>query len=222
MRKLHKYKLYRKVDAIIKFPIRILKFKRPKWNKLRYSIDNKIYRDTRIVDIGAVKNEFRFWKKVKRAFKEKLKAYSLLKIVFDNSINLKKLKKLSSCKQRKSNLIKQFFQEYYKICGLLWVSSCYSSNFEARQKINSNLVLINGEKAFSTNTLKRGDIIDIKDLRFNISNNFNKYNLTSQVLSYIEIDYYSQTIIVLKNIDELSNEDCYLLFTTYINSLNLK
>jgi hypothetical protein len=223
MRKLPKYKLYNKVKAILKFPVRILKFKRSKWNKLKESIDNNnIFKKNKIFDIGVIKNELKVWKKVKRVYKERLQLYSLLKIVFDNSIDLNKLKQFSVCKQRKSRLIKNFLKEYYKICGLLWISNCYASNSEVRQKINSNVVFINNKRAFSNICLKKGDIINIKDCTIRISKNFKKYNLIAQILSYIEIDYYSQTITILKDIDELSDEDFYLLFTTYIDSINLK
>ena len=105
---------------------------------------------------------------------------------------------------------------------MLWVSNYYASNSEVRQKINSNAVFINNKRAFSNICLKKGDVINIKDCTIRISKNFKKYNLIAQILSYIEIDYYSQTITILKDVDELSDEDFYLLFTTFIDSINLK
>ena len=72
MRKSHKYKIHNKIDLVSKFPLRVLRFKRPKWQRLK---DIFLQRNTlgkELIDITAIKNDFKVWDKVNRAYKERL------------------------------------------------------------------------------------------------------------------------------------------------------
>ena len=47
-----------------------------------------------------------------------------------------------------------------------------------------------------------------------------KKRRTKKFLTFVEIDYYTKTIIILKDYKELSLEDLYLLVTEYLNLKN--
>lgn len=222
MRKLHKYKVYNKVDLISKFPVRILKFKRPKWHRLQEMLLNQNNLGTELIDITAIKTDFKVWNKVKRAYKERLKSYSLLSAIFDNTIKVKKLKAQSNIKIRKKMYLKYFYENYYKTCSLLWFSNFFASSFQSRQKIASRSIFVNNKIASPNSILKNGDVISIVDNSIDINNTIKKYNSTLSMLTHVEVDYYSQNVIVVKDISDLSEEDFFLLTPDYVNTQQLR
>ena len=222
MRKLHKYKIYNKVDLVAKFPIRILKFKRPKWHKLQDMLLNRKNLGSELIDITAIKSDFKVWNKVKRAYKDRLKSYSFLSAVFDNSIKVKKLKAQSNIKLRKSMFLSYFYENYYKTCSLLWLSNFFASSFESRQKIASRSIFVNNKLASPNSILNGGDVISVVDNTIKIDKVIKKYNPTISMLTHVEIDYYSQNVVLIKDINNLSEEDFFLLSLDYVNIQNLR
>ena len=221
MRKLHKYKIYNKVDLVSKFPVRLLKFKRPKWHRLQELLLNQNNLGSELIDITAIKTDFKVWNKVRRAYKERLKSYSFFAAIFDNAIKVKKLKSISDIKIRKKMYLKYFYENYYKTCSLLWFANFFASSFQSRQKIASRSIFVNDEIAAPNSILEKGDIVSIVDNLINIDNNIKKYNSTLSVLSHVEIDYYSQNVIIVKDINDLSEEDFFLLTQDYVNTQQL-
>ncbi len=222
MRKLHKYKVYNKVDLVSKFPVRILKFKRPKWHRLQEMLLNQNNLGSELIDITAVKTDFKVWNKVKRAYKERLKSYSFLSAIFDNTIKVKKLKAQSNIKIRKKMYLKYFYENYYKTCSLLWFANFFASSFQSRQKIASRSIFVNNKIAAPNSILKNGDIISVVDNSININDTIKKYNSTLSMLTHVEVDYYSQNLIVVKDISDLSEEDFFLLTLDYVNTQQLR
>jgi hypothetical protein len=222
MRKSHKYKIHTKIDLISKFPLRVLRFKRPKWQYLK---DIFLQRNTlgkELIDITAIKNDFKVWDKVNRAYKERLRSYSHLSASLDNSLNVRKLKQESSIKIRKNLYSKLYFQNYYKACTLVWLANFFASSFEARQKITEKNMFVNNKVATPNSFLTKGDIISISDSKLKIEKVIKKYNLNYSILTHVEVDYYSQEMALVKDISDLSEEDYYLLCLDYVNIQNLR
>lgn len=217
MRKLHKYKIYTKIDLVSKFPLRILKFKRPKWLRIKELFLNKANLGKELFDITSIKTNFKFWDKIRTSYKQKLRTYSFLSASLNNSIHLRKLKSESDIKIRKEMYSKMYFENFYKPCTLTWLSHFFSSNVEAKQKIHSKNLLINDNLVGANYLLEKGDIISIKDSTIVTKIVSQKYNKTLSILTHVEIDYYSQTIVILKDLSTLSEEDYYLLCLDYIN-----
>jgi len=222
MRKSHKYKIHNKIELISKFPLRVLRFKRPKWQRLKDIFLQKNNLGKELIDITAIKNDFKVWDKINRAYKEKLRNYSYLSASLDNSLNLRKLKKESSLKIRKQLYSKLYFQNYYKPCTISWLANLFSSSFEVRQKITEKSVLINNKIATTNSFLSKGDIISITDSNVKIEKVIKKFNLNYSILTHVETDYYLQEIALVKNISDLSQEDYYLLCLDYVNIQSLR
>jgi hypothetical protein len=222
MRKSHKYKIHNKIDLISKFPIRVLRFKRPKWQRLKDIYLQRANLGRELIDITAIKNDFKVWDKVNRAYKERLRSYSHLSASLDNSLNVRKLKQESSIKIRKNLYSKLYFQNYYKACTLVWLANFFASSFEARQKITEKNMFINNKIATPNSFLTKGDIISITDSKLKIEKVIKKYNVNYSLLTHVETDYYSQEMALVKNISDLSEEDYYLLCLDYVNIQNLR
>jgi len=104
----------------------------------------------------------------------------------------------------------------------LWFSNFFASSFQSRQKISSRSILVNDKIAAPNSILKNGDIISIVDNSIKIDNTIKKYNSTLSVLPHVEIDYYSQNVILVKDISDLSEEDYFLLTSDYVNIQQLR
>jgi ribosomal protein S4 len=114
-------------------------------------------------------------------------------------------------------LIKKFF----RLDLLLWKLKIFSSPYESRQYIKNNVILVNNKSSYEAYFLKKGDIIKFKS--FSLLNYKNKIlnNKGFDFLqSFIEIDYYTNCIIILKDLNTFSIEDFFLIL--YNQSINLK
>ena len=114
-------------------------------------------------------------------------------------------------------MIKKFF----RLDLLLWKLKIFSSPYESRQYIKNNVILVNNKSSYEAYFLKKGDIIKFKS--FSLLNYKNKIlnNKGFDFLqSFIEIDYYTNCIIILKDLNTFSIEDFFLIL--YNQSINLK
>lgn len=222
MRQLYKYKHFNNLDFIAKFPVKVLKFKRPKWHRLQEQYRSKSLLGKELVDITSVKNEFKAWEKVSSSYKTRLKDYSFISASLNNSINLKKLKKSSSITSRKERFANLYFQNYYKVCTLTWLAHFLTSTVEARQQIHSKKVTVNNRIPSQNAILVKGDILSWTDTQYNFLTITQKYNKNISFLTHVDIDYYSQDIVLVKDLVDLSEEDYFLLSLDYINLQTLR
>jgi ribosomal protein S4 len=239
MRKENKYKIY-KVSGIClkKFPLRILKFRRPKWNTLQKLLKGSLVVQRRfnqnkqalfgkikisLINSFLIKKDLKRWGKVKSYYKTGFKYKNILQTIFDRSIKYHFLKKKSRKLSSKKDLILNYLvYPYFRMDILLWNLNFFSSSFQARQVINNHGVLVNGKRVNSNVFLTKGDIVTFKNTTNEIyayNQIVDRFSKTKKFLTFVEIDYYTKTIIILKDYKELSLEDLYLLIT---ESLDLK
>ncbi len=219
MRRIHKYKTYSRIDVSPKFPKRLLKLKRPKWNLLKD--DLKIILSDQdnfnLIDSDVVLGDTFGWSRVSRTYKSRLEFYASLSTRFDQSVKVRRLKSYRIV-SRFDNYVKHLAEGFFKVTVLLWASSFFKSTFESKQHIDSLGIILNGASLKSNEFLYSGDVISVLDKNFNLQKNLSKYFDNNQILSFVELDYYSQTAVVLKDIQNLSEEDLNLLL---IDSLGL-
>jgi len=226
MRKFSKYKIFNiSRNLIKKIPLRILKFRRPKWVFLQKSLTRK-NKQRQLINPFLIKNSYKSWERVKKYYKKGLQNKNLLYSIYNNSIKFKTLKKKISKKALKKEIILNYLiKPQYKIDILLWNLYFFSSIYHARQKISNKQVLVNNLSVKSNTFLQKGDIITFKswnkknDLFFNRF--LKKYSLNEKFFPFLEVDYYTKTIIIIKNFDELSFEDLQILITDFVHLKSL-
>ena len=99
--------------------------------------------------------------------------------------------------------IPSFFQTY-RLDLLLYNLNFFASIYQARQSIKNGLVLINNKPFLSENTvLAKGDIVCLLDDKNNLPQMIKK----ELRFSFLEIDYYTQTFIILKNLNNINYQD---------------
>lgn len=220
-----------KIQKILKRAVRKYSFK-SKWNKQRRFLNKK--------QLKKLIRKKKFWwkRKIRRkdnvAYQKALpkkvstrwiyrlrnrRRYQLelrrhLLSLFDKSINFEIEKSL---KDRKDILINFLIKPYYRLDLLLWNLDYFSSSFESRQKINNKKVLVNGKIGKSNYYLKKGDIISFstmkgkKRIRNDFIKNRKRYRKNYCFFSFLEVDYYSNNIIIVKDFFEFGEEDLRLL-----------
>jgi ribosomal protein S4 len=227
MRLISKYKIYTKsLITPHKFCLRILKFNRPKWKRLQKNLIRTLKKKPQFIRQLTVKNRLKVWSRVKSKYKSGLNTKNSISMLFDNSISKKSLKK--TLFSSKVNEVDEIFRNVlvkpqFRIDILLSNLNLFFTAYQARQSINSGLVLVN-KKAISSNYfLKKGDIISFKKIsvsHFLSLKNFYTFQSKSNYLaSFLEIDHYTKTIIILKDYVQLGEEDFSLILS---NSFDLK
>lgn len=226
-----KYKIYNNLGSFLKnTPLRILKFKRPKWLKLQTflkkinikkwdSNKKKWFKKKRWFN-NKKKSFFynnclrnankKYWLKKKFTYREGLYLNRRINIFFDFSISNKNLRKkiILSKKTTVANSFNSLFSHFlFRLDIFLKKIGLFKSSYQAAQSINNNEILVNGEIVINTYILSYGDIVGFKNLN-NKKINIIEFNF---FYSFIEIDYYTNTFIIIKS-PLLLNETDYVLF----------
>jgi ribosomal protein S4 len=224
MRFLNKYKNFQSLKTIPNLVSnRVLNFKRPKWKKIQKNFKRK---KIKFVDIFLQKATYKNWNKVKKTYKKGLELKRYLDILSDVKFSISYYKKFLSNQTNSlfftKNLVFNFLiKKFFRLDLLLWKLKIFSSPYESRQYIKNNVVLVNNKSSYEAYFLKKGDIIKFKS--FSLLNYKNKIlnNKGFDFLqSFIEIDYYTNCIIILKDLNTFSIEDFFLIL--YNQSINLK
>ena len=223
MRLTPKYKIYKLTKSFpVKYPSRIFKFKRTKWKKIKIQLKKTIFfnykNKIKFIYINLKKKSKRYWDKVKQNFKKGLVIKNDLYSQFDNHIskndfkkNLKKYNPQSIFK----TFVYLFIKPYFRIDILLANLKIFITSYQARQSINNKEIKVNKKIIFGNYFLKKGDVIEIKLKNIysltptkKIINLFSKNNL---FFSFVEYDFYTKKLVIVKSIEEITNSDCFFL-----------
>lgn len=132
-----------------------------------------------------------------------------------------------------TRLANTFIKPELRLDILLWRLKIFNSPYLARFAIQTKLILVNNlpiNKIFQKNYYKvflnQGDIISLNSiLKYNYRKNKNSYFTSLYLPSIFELDYYTNTIILLKAISALNFKDinsllkeplCVYQFKNYI------
>ena len=219
MRFFKKYKFWTKRPDI-QVPLRITKFKRSKWKKIKKIIDlkRKFFNFTKHHNF-LYKRDKIIWKRLKFRYKNNLLLKLKYRCRFDFSIPLKQTKFF---KEKSDALADTLIKFEYKLDVLLWKIKLFKSTFEARQFIQKGYLLINNKMITCTQKyLIEGDILHLKNFNHGLNNFYRKKEIKS---SFLEMDYYTNTFIIIKSLDRLSRQDisCIVQDMSFINQINKK
>ncbi len=220
MMKINKYKLYNKPVSLSRYPNRILKFKRPKWLKLKSQIQlSNNFNNARsfaIYDLLSSKVNDGVWDKISKYHKKKLLANLIFKLQFKSRIS-----SIKNLYNTRNLLLDKYFKNYYQSGVLLYFLDYYTSKIQSQQKIHFGNLNLNNSLSRANNLLKKGDILNVLDSDIVLTTNLQKYSSDSSFLTFLEVDDYSQTLVVVKGLEDLTSEDFYLINSEYINLNNL-
>lgn len=246
MRLIKNYKIYTKTKNISGFPTRILKFKRTKWAFLKKKIRKirkKILRFNKLNRIKAkAKNKFRRIRK--RPYNLRLYNNRLLKVnkgswyYLDKTYRTHVLNKRtlliyfnnnkSICldlKKMRNGKILNFFHKYTEKFFLtdffLFKHRIVASVFASRELLRSRKILLNNETLKKNTLLKKGDLIQSVNSLYSFKRINRKYTRTHMWLTYSENDYYTQSIVIVKSLNDFSFNDYSLVLGSYLDFNNI-
>ena len=153
--------------------------------------------------------------------------------LFENSISVTFFKKNLLLKNKlflKDIFLYNLVYPNYRLDSFLSKLRFFTTSFQAQQVINSSVVLINNKKIASNYFLKKKDIISFSDGTFSdfffFRHIIKSFSHSQQLFSFCEFCPYTKTIVIIKDINNLSEFDFLLLnlnsfdykkFLTYIS-----
>jgi hypothetical protein len=215
MRLLPKYKNYLKLITK-NYPIRILKFKKSKWVRYKTLI-LKLKPKFIFYKLLNININTKNWERINQNFKNSLLLKTNFIEKFGQAININKtFKKYNTLNELFCNL---FIKNNYRLDIIIWQLNLSCSVFESRDLIKRGLVFVNQKPTKIFNLfLKKGDIITLKN---DIQNKIYKQK-KDIILTFLEIDFYLNTFIITKDLNELSSQDITCLMQEKYSSYLLK
>jgi hypothetical protein len=221
-----------------KFTKKKIKFLQKKIIYKKYLALNKnILLNSFFFDFIGIKSKTYSWKRVKFIFKENLFMKFAVSKYFAGSFSLSFFKRLLFKKNsRNLNISFLFIKPEYRIDVLLWRLNFFSTPYLVRlalrnKKIkifkNFNSFLNKGDFVNYNFFLKKGDTLKIAfDKTFNLKNNQKKRFRLVYMPSFVEVDYYTNTVVILKNFNDFTSLDlnttmkeplCFYKFKNYLS-----
>ena len=235
MRKYNKFKFVNKFYIFpYFFHNRIFQFKRPKWIVAKNKISNltnqikkltqKKKKKFRLLNRAELKNKilkaffFNFvatiskvnsWQRLRFFYKESLLMKNAVRKYFDGQFSISYFKKLvKKPRVRSFTLASLFIRPELRLDILLWRLKIFSSVFLAKFAIRNKQILVNGVTKNFEFFLGEGDVIKFSQIKtYNLKKYFLKYFKVIFIPSFIELDFYTNTIVVLKNFNQFKIKD---------------
>jgi hypothetical protein len=206
-----KYKQLTKLKDINLIPSRVLKFKRPKWGKIKTSFYSRFSKEISSSIFNSTDSimGISFWNKITKNYKENLLTKRKYKHIFGENLST------FNCKNKLSAL-SSILTPFYSPKFIFFIFNFTSSKNSTKQKIFFKQTSLN-ESILTQYDLRlnSGDILQLKE-KSALLNNYNKFNTCCNV-SICELDIYSQQFIFIKNKAQLSEEDVENIFFEKFN-----
>lgn len=245
MRSHNKYKSYDQLTQIFeKFPLRVLKFKNTKWKRIQKALSFKLPKRELTMKkkkLGRhelkkfrnnllIKVQYKTWEKVKSFYQNGRKITNVLFNTFDQAVSNTSIRKnilnpKASCQNL--NIYRQILlRPEFKLNVLLWRLNLFCSSYQASQAISNKRVCVNNKFIGSNFSLSKGDIISLVPKCYKKNTNIRKSRLnfssSDNILSFVEVDYYSNQIVIIKSLEDLSHEDLYFIRPEFCNLKKIK
>ena len=220
MRLVKKYKNFAKNKLLIKGgPLkRLLMFKKAKWKPLQILSKRSFLFSTRPRLFNHLLLNLRFdrYKKLKLFYKEGLYLKRALTLFFDNNVSTYAFKRLAFFARNKLSFnekqIQCLIQPFFYLEILLWKLGLFESSYHALQSMHNGFILVDNKQVFTSKVLTIGSVITFTK-KIKLSSYYSK----SFLCSLIEIDLYTQQIIMVKSLKNLTEYDVALLIPELVS-----
>lgn len=178
--------------------------------RIRYLQSKNIRR----INLLKIRHRKRFY--LNKVFSRKLQTRKYIASLYDGNI-IKKRQMKEKISSRRILMSSILVKPMFKIDNILWYLDLFPSPWAARHAINNGYVSINNKKIKLNYIVKSGDLITlqlpVKAEEFNAYKTIKKkFWRINNLLPFMECDYFTNTFIVLKGWDDLSENDLTLMF----------
>lgn len=234
MRFTPKYSLLRGLYQLAPFfvPNRLSRFRRSKWLRFqrlerklprrrffvrRFKRGGRRRKQKKILDNRASKLFVTYrskrcalhkWNRTRFLYKNSLQQKRRLLVLHDSSVGKRIYAKILNNKnQRRLHLFTHIFvRPEFRLDMVLWRLQFYKSPYESQCAVRTGKVFVNGNCVKSLYYLNEGDIVSVRDSVL-FRNVTKKYRLVNFLPLFFEVDYYTQTFVVLKHWGAVSFDD---------------
>ncbi len=218
MRREKKYKKFAKQQILLRnAPIaRLLKFKRTKWLKTQLSCKALFSRTAKKVFFKKYHNNLlvssplKRYQRLTKFYLEGIVLKRAVNLFFDNKLSTYTYKKLINISKKYVTYDEQFLltiiKPFFLVEILLWKLGFFTSSYEVIQFMQSGKLKLNNKKLFGSTFVQKYDCIS-----FDSYIKFNLLYIKPSLISFIEVDFYTQQIVILKDFNSLTAFDVSLL-----------
>lgn len=220
-------KKYKKLKRNLKYKLNFF-FKKPFYQKFKFfqkcfNLFFFNYKITKISSKQHIRNKFFF----KNMLFSKI---SVIKYYY-GCFSVKFFKKQLLTKIYRQDLANLFIKPEFRLDILLWRLKFFSSPYLARFAFQKNLIYLNKFSTYKQSAnrhsfkkiLKRGDVISFKStLKYKYKKNLNSTIISLNLPTVFEFDYYTNHIILLKNLIDLNFKDINSLLKEPLNFYHFK
>lgn len=240
MRFINRYKGYNKLFSIFeKFPLRIKQFKSTKWKRVQKLLSFKIkkrsaksrkYKVKRFFNNFLIKVSDRNWYRVEKYYENGRRIKTAVSSLFDKVLPTSFYRRTFNLRY-KSCLISETYSNIlikpeFRLDILLWRLSFFRSCYQASQAISEKKIQVNGKRVKGNYYVVKGDIITFNLSRplkvLSVKNVKSNFLFSKKFSTFVEVDYYSNCVVVLKSFDDLSLEDFYILVKEHYSLKKIK
>ncbi len=231
MRLRSKYKGYNQLtQAPERFGLRILKFKNTKWKKVQTVLHKSLKNKKTFNENFSIKVPYKTWEKINNSYRDGNKLKNLVFNLYDKAVSVSYFRSVFKTRSQSSKIKNMYLnlmiKPEFRLDILLWKLNFLKSSYHARQAISENKITVNNKFVLGNYFLSKGDVIcfekDFNINLFDLEENQSKNSPTDTVFSFVEIDYYSNSIIIIKDLKELTMDDFYLLIHEFYNLPKIK
>ena len=228
--------------------MRVLKFKSTKWKKIQRTLSFKILKSTerlrnlkrrtsfRLIhkkfffDSFLTKVSLRLWYRVEKYYENGRRIKNAVSSMFDRSLTTRYFRKVLIL-SKKSSSVRHVYSSIllkpeFRLDVLLWRLKFFSSSYQACQAIDEHRVVVNGKQVRGNFFLSKGDVISFASTHKldNLCMRAVKSNtlFSKVILTFVEVDYYSSCIVIVKDLKDLGPEDFYLLVKDFYSLKKIK
>lgn len=178
--------------------------------RIRYLQSKRIRR----INLLKIRLRKRFY--LSKVFSKKLQTRKYIASLYDGNI-IKRRQMKEKITSRRVLMSSILVKPMFRIDNILWYLDLFPSPWAARHAVNSGYVSINNKKIKLNYIIKSGDLITlqlpVKAEEFNAYKTIKKkFWRINNLLPFMECDYFTNTFIVLKGWDDLSENDLTLMF----------
>jgi len=167
-----------------------------------------------------IQSSLKKWERLNDVYKEALDSRRKFYQTYQSRISYKELKRelflnKSNIKD-KINFLRQFLKFEFRIDILLHRLRFFKSSCEARIFLNKGLIKVNSRPVKGNYYLRSGDIITCECL-ISYKQNLDSLKKVFLLRNCFEIDFYTNTIVVLRSFNEIYESEIFYFFFKYFD-----
>lgn len=199
------------------FPLKIRKFRKAKWAFLKNNLIFQFREDTpnfkrklarkrarktnNLLNFLKIKRNYRVGR-LSHTYRAEQNEKRALSLRYGGAIKNKYGFKRTSRDVLKHRMI-FLIKPNYRQDIILWYLNFFENTVASKFFIKQGAVLINNKSLTGCTFIKKGDILCVQKHVSNIKNLRKKYYKSKKLFSFVELDYYTNTAIIVKSEQEL-------------------